>query len=263
MKYKILFSIFLVIFILSACSSIDIDNNEKLTNEQRENNSNSTDQDDEVKSNEDVKNYLKNAQILKSYLPDMEKEMYYYGLAEYGHIATMSLVSEDLEKSEYKYLGTYNDGTGIEDDFEIRYIIDYKEGIVSEYVISNTRNDKKEVNSKLHDLILVKLPLELGNKWTQETIINDEKHTVNSEIIEYDKETGKVKVKYVAKGVSGYYNETYFEERSFEKGYGLTGFMNLFPGEHELSDDEKSDPQKTEEVLRNIFSFGYSLNKYN
>lgn len=268
MKYRILFIIFLLIFTLTACSSNDINkDNEKPSNEQQENITNNIDPNapdnkgEEINSNEDEKNYIRNAEIIKLYLPDKEKEMHYYGLAEYGHIAIMNIVSEDLEKSEYKYLGTYQDGSGIEDHFEIKYIIDNKEGFISEHVISNTRNDNKEVNSKLHDLILVKLPLEIGNKWTQKTIINGEKHTVNSEIIEYDNETGKIKVSYVAEGVSGYYNQTYFEERTFEKGYGLTGFMNLFPGEPDLSDEEKSDPQKTDEVLRNIFSFGYSLNK--
>lgn len=278
MKKKILSILLVVLLImLSGCGigdqsdieenpSENIDNNsENNTQEDNSNNNDTDNQNDEPLDDtnlEQEENYEETAQIFHSYLPIIGEDMYYFGLAEYGHIATLNIVSEEIDKSEYRYSGVYNDGSGIDDQFEISYILNYKDGTVTEHVISNTRNDKKEVNSKLHDLILVKLPLELGNKWSQETTINGENHTVNAEIIEYDDITGKIKVSYTVKGVSGYYNDTYFEERTFEKGYGLTGFTNLFPGEPNLSEEDKSDPQKTKEALKNLYCFGYSLNKY-
>lgn len=207
-----------------------------------------------------TENYDQVKSVMNTYLPTLDKEWYYYGLAEYGHIGVLKEINNTKTESIYEYYGAYNDGSGIPDEFVIKYTINYKEGTVKESVMSNTRSSLKEVNSKFHDPIILKLPLEMGTKWTFKTTINDNKYDANAEIIEFDNTSGRIKVKYIATGVPGYYNETYFEERTFEKGYGMTGFVNIFPGELYISEEDAKDPEKLEQAINN-HTFGYSINK--
>lgn len=212
------------------------------------------------KENPISENYDQVKDIINAYLPTLDKEWHYYGLAEYGHIGVLKEIDNTKTESIYEYYGAYNDGSGIPDEFVIKYTINYMEGTVKETVLSNTRGTIKEVNSKFHDPIILKLPLEKSKKWTFKSIINNSEYDVKAEIIEFDNISGRVKVKYIATGVPGYYNETYFEERTFEKGYGMTGFINIFPGELNISEEDAKDPEKLQQAINN-HTFGYSINK--
>lgn len=201
------------------------------------------------------------AEEIRQYLPPLNKEMYYFGLAEYGHIGTLKEISSNDEQSMYEFKGIYNDGTGIPDEFSIRYIINYTTGIVTETVLSNTRNDIMEVNSKLHNLVVLKFPIEKNAVWYDDVVINGNPYIARAEIIEHDgNSNGRTKVKYTVSGVSGYYNDTYFEERVFEKGYGMTSFSNIMPGDIGISEEDKDDINKVNQAIAN-HSFGYSLSK--
>ena len=198
---------------------------------------------------------------ITQYLPSLDKEMYYFGLAEYGHIGNLKEISSNDEQLMYEFNGNYNDGSGLPGEFIIRYIIDYTGGIVTETVLSNTRNDKMEVNSKMHNLVVLKLPIEKNAVWYDDVVINGNPYIARAEIVERDSSNGgKIKVKYTVSGVPGYYNDTYFEERVFEKEYGMTSFSNIMPGDIGISEEDKDDINKVNQAIAN-HTFGYSLSK--
>ena len=206
--------------------------------------------------------YIYTTEEINQYLPPLNKELYYYGLAEYGHIGVLKEISSDDKQSIYEYYGTYNDGTGIPDEFVSKYIIDYTAGIVTETVLSNTRNDKMEVNSRLYNLVILKLPVKKGTVWYDDVVINGNPYIVKAEIVEFNSQiNGRIKVKYTVSGVPGYYNEIYIEERVFEKEYGMTSFTNIMPGDIGINEEDKKDLEKVNQAIMN-HSFGYSLNKW-
>ena len=82
---------------------------------------------------------------------------------------------------------------------------------------------------------------------------------MNAQVIEYDGTV--VKVLYTAEDVNGYYNNTYFEIRTYEKVYGITSFGNIMPGEVDLSGVDTSDEIAVREYIINMYMFGYSLFK--
>ena len=97
---------------------------------------------------------------LKAYLPPLDRELRYFGLAEYGHVGTMTKVSENDREGIYQFNGSFQDGSGIPGEFKIRYTLDYTAGTVREEVL-RIRVPGKRVNSKLHDL-LCEIPLGCG-----------------------------------------------------------------------------------------------------
>ena len=133
--------------------------------------------------------------------------------------------------------------------------MDYERGTVTEQVASNQRTGEKEINSKLHNVVILKLPIEAGERWNHQTTINGEEYTLHAEITEYDAGSGFIRVRYTAQGVPGYHDDTYFEERTFEHGYGMTTFANMLPGEITREAGE-TEAQAIENHM-----FGYSLNK--
>lgn len=204
---------------------------------------------------------------LNAYLPPLSKPLRYFGLAEYGHTGILSLVNEGQDKAEYQFKGTFQDGTGIPGEFVIKYIFNYQDGTVQEKVIRNTREKINEVNSKLHDPILIKLPLQVGNMWQQDVTFEGQKKLMTAKIvsISYEGRTFHSQMKkahpvmtirYMVEDVDGYFQNTYVEERRYEKGLGMIGFSQLTKGD--LGITEKDDEYKIENAIINNM-FGYSL----
>ena len=192
---------------------------------------------------------------LSPYLPVLGKDLYYFGLAEYGHVGKLTLARESGREAVYTFDGIFQDGSGIESPFQVQYYVDYERGTVTEQVMSNDRTDEKEINSKLHNVVILTLPIEQGAAWSHQTAINGKQYTLHAEITEYEANTGFVRVRYTAKGVPGYHDETYLEERTFEYSYGMTTFQNIMPGEIAIREGE------TEEQAIANHMFGYSLQK--
>lgn len=195
-----------------------------------------------------------NAQ-LSPYLPVLGQDLYYFGLAEYGHVGKLTLSWENDLEAVYTFDGIFQDGSGIDAPFQVRYYVDFNRGTVTERVMSNGKRDENEINSKLHNIVILKLPIEEGATWSHQTTINGKEYTVRAEITEYDPDAGIIKVRYTAKDVPGYYKETYIEERTFERSYGMTAFQNLLPG------DITVGPGQSEEQAIANYMFGYSLAK--
>lgn len=205
--------------------------------------------------------------ILNSFIPPLEKQLRYFGLAEYGHEGELVLISAGREKAVYQFNGEFRDGSGIPGQFKVQYHFDYREGTVREAVIANSRDEKNEVNSKMHDPIIFKLPLEVGNTWQQEVIFEGEKKVMTATIasIAYEgrtfysqmkKANPVVTVRYTVADVPGYFQDMYVEERRFQKGLGMVGFSKLMEGDLGLkyTDDE----YRVEQAIMDHM-FGYSL----
>lgn len=199
------------------------------------------------------------AESCKQWLPELEKPYTYFGLAEYGHKGKLVKLSESGREDVYEYQGVFADGRGDESKFVLRYHADLARGAVTEQVISNERGGA-EVNSKLHNLVVLKFPLSPGGHWSHEAKLNGKSVTVQASVAEYDEAKGIVKVRYTAKDAAGYYDNTYIEERIFEKGYGMTGFSGLMPGDIGIGAADAKDAAKLNEALKQ-HSFGYSMNK--
>jgi len=207
--------------------------------------------------------------MLNAYLPPLQQRLRYFGLAEYGHEGQLTKVSESAEQSIYQFAGSFQDGSGIPGNFKVQYSFDYQNGTVTEKVLENTRAKNTEVNSKLHDPIILKLPLETGNTWQQEISWAGEKKMMTATIagISYEGRTyyGQMNnsqpvltVRYIVEGVPGYFRNTYIEERRFQKGWGMIGFANLMKGD--LGIGAKADEYQIEEAILNNM-FGYSVAK--
>jgi len=198
---------------------------------------------------------------LNGYLPQTDTEMHYFGLAEYGHKGVLEKLWYNAEEAVYEFTGEYEDGVGIPDKFVVRYYFDYLRGTVTEKVMSNERTDSAEVNSKLHNLVLLKVPVEENAAWSHNATIDGKQVKVAAKVTDIDNDAGTVTVNYTAKGVDGYYNDTYIEKRTFKKGYGLVSFSNLMPGEIDISETDAKDPEKMADILANHM-FGYQLRDY-
>lgn len=196
---------------------------------------------------------------INAYLPKLNTQLRYFGLAEYGHVGVLKEISSTSDDAIYEFQGKYQDGTGMDDEFTVRYYIDYVKGTVTERVMSNTRFNQPEINSKLHNLVILKTPFKQGATWSHKAKIDGKEYKVTAEIKEYDPASGKINVIYTVNGVPGYFQNIYIEERTFERGRGMVRFSNLMPGNIPISEIDAKDSKKLEEALINHM-FGYSLN---
>ena len=200
-----------------------------------------------------------NKELMDDYMPPLNTVLHFSGIAETGHFGQLVSGYTNPTDAMYQFNGTYDDGMGVPDKFVVKYFIDYARGTVTEKAISNERLNKAEFHSKLHNIVVLKFPLSLSATWGHSTTIDGKKYWVDAKVIEYD--GNKVKVQYTASGVTGYYNNTYIEIRTFEKGYGMTGFANIMPGELDLTGVDTTDDDAVMEYIINMYMFGYGLNK--
>lgn len=206
---------------------------------------------------------------LKSYLPPLDTKMRFVGLAEYAHQGTLTKISENGQEELYRFNGDFQDGSGIPGQFTIQYVFNYPTGTVVEKVIENTRTKKKEVNSKLHDPEILRLPLKVGNTWQQEINFEGQRKLMTAQIVSNSYEgrtfysqmqngSPVMTVRYSVEGAAGYYNNTYIEERRFQQGRGMVGFSQLMKGDLGLKG--KEDTYSVDEAILNHM-FGYGLNR--
>lgn len=193
---------------------------------------------------------------MKIYLPQLDTDISYFGYAEYGHRGKMTAEGDDV----YRFDGEYRDGIVENDRFSVRYYFDTFRGTITEQVVMTDRNEVPEVNSKLHNVVLLKFPLKLNKKWHHSTMLNGAKYDLEAEIIVYDADTGLVKVRYIVEGVPGYYRDRYIEEREFMSGYGMTMFINNFPGELFVPPVDDSDEAYWEAVRNEMFGYRLHMN---
>lgn len=203
---------------------------------------------------------------LNAFLPPLGEELRFVGMAEYAHTGSVQLVSQTSEAAVAEFTGEFQDGSGIPGTFRVQYLLDYTAGTVTEKVLSNSRSGKAEVNSLLHDPIILKLPLQAGASWDQTVNIDGSPHplhaTIRESTLQYNGQPQDrlvVRVRYEVSGVKGYFRDNYLEERVFQVGRGMIGFSKLMKGDIGLSGKDIENEQLVEEALRQHM-FGYGLN---
>ena len=194
----------------------------------------------------------------EKWLPQLGLEYRYTGLAEYAHTGQLIKLESRSGEDVYEYRGTLLGASGVDTAFVVQYRADTKRGTVTEKVVSNERGTK-DIHSKLHNLVVLKFPLEAGATWSHKATLDGASVTVKAEVVRYDADAGLVQVRYTAPA-EGYYDGTYREERTFEAGYGMTDFSMLLPGDIGLSAEDAKDEAKRDAAL-DAYSFHYAMEK--
>lgn len=61
------------------------------------------------------------ALLMNKYLPPLDTSLRFVGIAESGHIGTVSKVYSNKDEALYEFAGVYHDGMGTPDKFGVRY----------------------------------------------------------------------------------------------------------------------------------------------
>ncbi|KJS21712.1 MAG: hypothetical protein VR72_09485 [Clostridiaceae bacterium BRH_c20a] len=206
---------------------------------------------------------------LNSFLPPTEKPLRYFGIAEYAHQGELVKINDTQGETIYQFNGSFEDGSGIPGDFKVQYHIDYQKGTVQEKVVENTRSDKNQVNSKLKDPIILKLPLEVGNTWQQEITFKGQERMMTATIVSIAYEgstfytqmkssTPVMTIRYIVEEASGYFQNRYVEERQFQRGQGIISLSQLMEGNLDIKDLD-NDYQVEQAIINHMF--GYILER--
>ena len=124
----------------------------------------------------------------------------------------------------------------------------------------NQLKDERLLNSIIPNKVLLKLPLEVGNSWTEKFSYQEKEYTAMTEIVRIDtNEDGKLTYETLTTvaGIEGDYNGCYKETRVFTTGSGMTSFSSFFAFESTGTDDEDF------EQAEDLYLFGYSLSAEN
>ncbi len=199
------------------------------------------------------------AGTLEDWLPPLKQEFTFFGLAEYGHKGSLALKTKTAEGAIYRYSGQYADGRGLEEKFSVEYHLDSQRGTVTERVVNSGRGTP-DINSRLHNLVLVRQPLEQGASWSHSATLGGSKVTVRATITDLDLPAGVMTVRYIAENVPGYFRNTYEEQRTYEKGLGMVAFSCLLPGDIGLSEADAKDDAKVRDAIAQ-HSFGYQIRR--
>ena len=113
-----------------------------------------------------------NIEEMKSFLPQLNTELRFFGIAETGHYGKLKLGYTSENEAMYEFNGIYDDGMGVPDEFSIQYFFDYARGTITEKAGYNERLGKNEFHSKLHNIVVLKFPLFLVSEWGHSTTID-------------------------------------------------------------------------------------------
>jgi hypothetical protein len=152
----------------------------------------------------------------------------YNGFAEYGHTMTLDAIIESEDSSVYEISGEVADMSGGEGNFSVDLTLKY---ILSGNSIVQEKAEEMMLDSKFDRLTLIKLPLEVGNTWT-ETVIDPETQnevTLNSEIVIVEMVDSAMQYTVRYDDV----DSDYYELRIFREGVGVISVEKLL----ELTDD--------------------------
>lgn len=205
-----------------------------------------------------------NQELLDIFPKTVGMNQLFNGYAEYGHFQMLKTVQEFGSFFQITFDGMMTDGYGESKDrvFQLTYEIT-DQSVVEKIYNEDPYNELKDprlLNSIIPNKVLLTLPLEVGNSWTETFIYQEKEYTATTEIVRIEtNEDGKLTYETLTTvaGIEGDYNGCYKETRVFTTGSGMTSFSNLFSFESAGTDDE--DFEQTED----LYLFGYSLSAEN
>ncbi|QUH22198.1 hypothetical protein [Alkaliphilus sp. B6464] len=190
---------------------------------------------------------------------------YYQGLAEYGHVMTLKKVTNEGSKLMLDIEGYLDDA--VEEakpdgprSFKLQYVID-KDG-VTEHILYNATKEKTFYSTSIiPDKVILNGSLEVGTSWEQDFEYDGKKHKAITTISKLEKMGEKYvgnpifegQIQYttttIVKGIEGFKDNIYKEERSYIADKGLVGFTKTLG----MYKDEKG------QMVDFGFDFGYGL----
>ncbi|MDO4535042.1 MAG: hypothetical protein Q4B63_04435 [Clostridium perfringens] len=188
----------------------------------------------------------------KDYFISSKSILTYNGYAEYGY--TLSDLTIDKTNLVIKYSGKMSDGYGEdsrgERTFSLNYIFKLDEGDIpmvyervynNDYMSSNTDS----LNSIIKNYIVMWGDPKENDTWTQKVIYEGKEYKATTVMtnVSYTEYTLTTTIE----DIHGFYNNTYTEKRTYDRGYGLISFKNT----PSIEDDETSMD----------LIFGYTLTK--
>ncbi|WP_125151974.1 hypothetical protein [Clostridium rectalis] len=183
-----------------------------------------------IKNSHDVKERAYSKELAKFFPINDTGNLCYSGTGEYNETMKLNKATGTKEKLILNYRG------------EVNRVAEEEEGLSSdkrqftkEYII--TDNYVKEIQSNMElkskilsieEQIVLKLPIEKGNSWSEEVKFNGLKYKATTKIIDiYDKEGKKiVKIESFINGIKGYQNDVYREIKLYKQGKGLVELYN-------------------------------------
>lgn len=207
---------------------------------------------------------LYNQELLDIFPKTVGMNQLFNGYAEYGHFQTLKTVQEFGSVFQITFDGMMTDGYGesVERLFQLTYEIT-DEAVIEKIYNEDPYNQLKDprlLNSIIPNKVLLKLPLESGNSWTETFSYQEKEYTATTDIVRIEtNEDGKLTYETftTVAGIEGDYNGRYKETRVFTTGSGMTSFSSLFSFESIGMDNE--DFKQADD----LYLFGYSLSAEN
>ncbi len=240
--YAVLMSMSLLLVACNDNSNV-IDNTNEITNEDNEtteniNNASNDSKEEDTSNGEEVDNNsnnnvneeetlngdnIKNQEALIKLLPEKEGYKWVYnGFVEYAHRGILNSIEEKDNKIIYSIEGEVDDVSDGESKND--YTISQK------YIIENGKliQEKEEtmmMDSNFDSIVLIQLPLEVGNTWNQKVDNkNGDEVNLNCFIKDIEEEEGKKIYTIRYEDI----DSNYYEERKIEEGIGTISFQKLF-----------------------------------
>jgi hypothetical protein len=225
----------LILVLTTACTISDKEENSQSVKDSH--------QDNELTAEENPLNNL--------LFNDVNKTLYYDGMAEYGHNETLANISYEEDTAVYLFEGVLTDGRGLTDEngnplsFERKYMVT-NQMIKTE--ISSANLDDVNI-SLFKEKVLLKQPLTEGNSWSEQVTYEGKTYEAVSTIIglSQNEDGAKVyEVETVVEDIKGFTDDDIYKERiRIEEGIGVISFEN--------TRKEFSPP------LEDGFTFGFGL----
>lgn len=205
-----------------------------------------------------------NQELLDIFPKTVGLNQLFNGYAEYGHFQTLKKAQEFGSVFQIIFDGMMTDGYGESVDRLFQLTYEITDEMVIEQIYNedpyNQLKDSRLLNSIIPNKVLLKLPLEVGNSWTQTFSYQEKEYTAMTEIVRIEtNKDGRVTYETftTVADIEGDYNGCYKETRVFTTGSGMTSFSSLFSFESIGMDDE--DVEQADD----LYLFGYSLSAEN
>ena len=205
-----------------------------------------------------------NQELLDIFPKTVGLNQLFNGSAEYGHFQTLKKAQEFGSVFQIIFDGMMTDGYGESVDRLFQLTYEITDEMVIEQIYNedpyNQLKDSRLLNSIIPNKVLLKLPLEVGNSWTQTFSYQEKEYTAMTEIVRIEtNKDGRVTYETftTVADIEGDYNGCYKETRVFTTGSGMTSFNSLFSFESIGTDDEHF------EQADDLYLFGYSLSAEN
>ncbi len=170
---------------------------------------------------------------LFSFFPQKEEnQLYFHGYAEYAHFLTVDKLNFTPSEASIILKGSMMDGYNLEErELDLKYVVN--SNTITEYISVNHGDKSKEntLNSIIPNQTILKLPLKVDNSWKQKFTYKGTEYEATTTITSVNDEDNLTKctTTTIVTNINGYLNNTYREERTYEKGKGLIFFSVSTP----------------------------------